>query len=171
MKYLTRFFQAGNLYFAVMTDAISTLVRLLFQKESLHDCTLEELQTIAREYPYFSPVQLLLTEKLRSVDENLYKEQIQKLSLYFTNPLWLDYPMNGYESNTTEVRKESSEILAEQTHTEVEFETETTAIAPDVEVHEQVAEFSDTVSNENTPTYNETVETFEGNQGDHESLN
>jgi len=154
-----------------MTDAISTLVRLLFQKESLHDCTLEELQTIAREYPYFSPAQLLLAEKLRSIDENLYKEQIQKLSLYFTHPLWLDYRMNGYKGNTAEVRQESVEILPEQTHTEVEFEPETTAIAPDVTVHEQMAEFADAVSNENSPTYDETVETSEDNQRDHEALN
>jgi hypothetical protein len=164
MKYLTRFFQAGNLYFAVMTDAISTLVRSLFQKESLHDCTLEQLQTIAREYPYFSPVQLLLAEKLRSVDENLYKEQIQKLSLYFTNPLWLDYRMNGYKSTAAEVRHES---MPEHTHAEVELEKE----APDVAVHQQVAEFADTVSNEISPTHNERVETLEDNQGDHEALN
>jgi len=90
MKYSTRFFQAGKSYFAAMDDAISTLVKSLLQKDSLHDCSLEELQTIAREYPYFTPVQFLLAEKLKSTDEYLYKKQIQKLSLYFTNPLWLD---------------------------------------------------------------------------------
>jgi len=81
-----------------MNDGISILVKSIFQKESLHDCTIEELQTIARQYPYFSPAQLLLAEKLKSADESLYKEQMQKLSLYFNNPLWVDYLANGYES-------------------------------------------------------------------------
>jgi len=100
MKYSTRFFQAGKSYFAAMDDAISTLVKSLLQKDSLHDCSLEELQTIAREYPYFTPVQFLLAEKLKSTDEYLYEKQIQKLSLYFTNPLWLDYKVNGYKLET-----------------------------------------------------------------------
>jgi hypothetical protein len=44
---------------------------------------------------------LLLAEKLKSTDEILYKQQIQKLSLYFTNPLWLDYQVNGYKTHST----------------------------------------------------------------------
>jgi len=85
------------LYFAGM-NTLDTLVKAIFQKESLNDCSLEELQTLARQYSYFSPVQLLFTEKLRSENENLYKEQLQKLALYFSNPLWLDYLLNGYET-------------------------------------------------------------------------
>jgi len=77
-------------------DAIATLVRSLFQKDSLHDCSVEELESLAREYPYFTPAHFLLAQKLRAVDETLYKEQIQKLSLHFSNPLWLDYLLNGY---------------------------------------------------------------------------
>jgi tetratricopeptide (TPR) repeat protein len=79
-------------------NTLDTLVKAIFQKESLNDCSLEELQTLARQYSYFSPVQLLFTEKLRSENENLYKEQLQKLALYFSNPLWLDYLLNGYKT-------------------------------------------------------------------------
>ena len=77
-------------------DAIATLVRSIFQRDSLHDCSVEELESLAREYPYFTPAQFLLAEKLKSVDENLYREQLQKLSLHFSNPLWLDYLLNRY---------------------------------------------------------------------------
>src|SRR6266478_3142425 len=79
-------------------NTIDTLVKAIFQKESLDDCSLEELQTLARQYSYFTPVQLLLAEKLSSENENLYKEQLQKLALHFNNPLWLDYLLNGYET-------------------------------------------------------------------------
>jgi hypothetical protein len=77
-------------------DAVATLVRSIFQKDSLHDCTVEELESLTREYPYFTPAHFLLAQKLRSIDENLYREQLQKLSLHFSNPLWLDYLLNGY---------------------------------------------------------------------------
>ena len=78
-------------------DTIQTVVRSVLQKESLHDCSVEELQSLAQQFPYFSAVQFLLAEKLRSVDEHLYKQQLQRLSLHFSNPLWLDYLLNGYD--------------------------------------------------------------------------
>jgi hypothetical protein len=76
-------------------ETVTSLVRSIFQKESLDDCSLEELQAMARQYSYFTPVQFLLAEKLRSTNENLYKEQLQKLSLHFNNPLWLDHLLNS----------------------------------------------------------------------------
>src|SRR5689334_3819397 len=79
-------------------DSIAALVQSIFQKESLDDCSLEELQAMARQYSYFTPVQFLLAEKLRTTDLNLYKEQVQKLSLHFNNPLWLDYLLNSYKT-------------------------------------------------------------------------
>src|SRR5580765_5262701 len=85
------------MYLANM-ETVTALVRSIFQKESLDDCSLEELQAMARQYSYFTPVQLLLAEKLRTTDENLYKEQLQKLSLHFNNPLWLDYLLNSYKT-------------------------------------------------------------------------
>ncbi len=79
-------------------ENVTALVRSIFHKESLDDCSLEELQVMARQYSYFTPVQFLLAEKLRTTDENLYKEQLQKLSLHFNNPLWLDYLLNSYKT-------------------------------------------------------------------------
>lgn len=74
---------------------VTALVRSIFQKESLDDCSLEELQAMARQYSYFTPIQFLLAEKLKATDENLYKEQLQRLSLHFNNPLWLDYLLSS----------------------------------------------------------------------------
>ena len=89
-------------------NTVTALVRSLFRKESLDDCSLEELQAMARQYSYFSPVQYLLAEKLRTTDENLYKEQLQKLSLHFNNPLWLDYLLSSYETEESPVPAKSS---------------------------------------------------------------
>ncbi len=84
-------------------ETVTALVRSIFQKESLDDCSLEELQAMARQFSYFTPVQFLLAEKLKTTDENLYKEQLQKLSLHFNNPLWLDYLLNAYKTEDLNV--------------------------------------------------------------------
>jgi hypothetical protein len=124
-----------------MNDTISTLVKSVFQKESLHDCSVEELQTITRQYPYFTPAQLLLAEKLKSSDDHLHKEQMQRLSLYFNNPMWLDYLVNGHEpeitvelqdetlhsfpeTTTSEEKQEQPETLIEETPVNIESEPE-----------------------------------------------
>ena len=79
-------------------DTVTALVRSIFQKESLDECSLEELQAMAHQYSYFTPVQFLLAEKLKTTNVDLYKEQVQKLSLHFNNPLWLDYLLNSYQA-------------------------------------------------------------------------
>jgi hypothetical protein len=76
-------------------NTADALVKSIFQRESLQDCSLDELQAIAREYPYFVPVQLLLAEKLRTNNNASYNEQLKKISLHFNNPLWLDFLLNG----------------------------------------------------------------------------
>jgi len=97
-------------------ETVTTLARSIFQKESLDDCSLEELQAMARQYSYFTPVQFLLAEKLKATDENLYKEQLQKLSLHFNNPLWLDYLLKAYKAEDLNVpaTNESSETIKEE---------------------------------------------------------
>jgi hypothetical protein len=69
-------------------------------KKPLHECSLDELQQIAEQYPYFGPVQLLLAKKLStaSIDDadisGQYEEQVQKASLYFQNRPWLHHLLN-----------------------------------------------------------------------------
>jgi hypothetical protein len=76
------------------------LVASIFQKGSLDDCSLEELQAVARQYPSFAPIQILIAEKLKAGGGNSYIEQLEKLSLYINNPLWLDFLLNGYETQS-----------------------------------------------------------------------
>jgi hypothetical protein len=93
-----------------MNDRVSTLVRSVLKKDSLRDCTIEELQKLAAEYPYFSPAQFLLVQKLKETNQELYKDQVQKLSLHFYNPLWLDHIL---EQENTEMLKEKEFVQEE----------------------------------------------------------
>src|SRR4030095_4626338 len=98
-------------------ETVTALVRSIFHKESLDDCSLEELQAMAPQYSCFTPLQFLLAEKLRTTDEHLYKEQLQKLSLHFNNPLWLDYLLNSYKTEeqlvtaTAEIPETKEELI------------------------------------------------------------
>jgi hypothetical protein len=101
---------------------IESLINAVVQKQTIEECSLQELQNITRQYPYFAPAHLLLAEKIRTLDESLYEYQLERVSLYFNNPLWLDYLLNknGFtfiktdESKITELNKNEN-IIAEET--------------------------------------------------------
>ena len=73
-----------------MQSSINQLVFSLFKKNNLHECTLEELKSFTVQYPYYSTGHFLYTAKLKEYGNKEYINEIQKTSLYFTNPLWLD---------------------------------------------------------------------------------
>jgi hypothetical protein len=127
-----------------MNEIANQLVRVLFKKNSLQDCSRWELEILADKYPYFGIAQLLVSGKLREESKEDYEKQVQKTSLYFTNPLWLDYILN---------KKNGAEVAPEQKTAERDVETE---IAPtqqtiskesiEKEVKEPVVENSETIA-------------------------
>lgn len=117
-----------------MSPAIDELSMAVLKK-SLQHCSMEELERLARDHPYFGPVQLLLAKKI-SLEHNdnapSYKEQVQKASLYFTNRLWLDLLLNepGNDNNgviDTSVAKEDAPMTEQQDST---VETMGTSMTP-----------------------------------------
>ena len=69
---------------------IDKLVFSLLKKNSLQECSTDELKNLAEQYPYFSTAQFLYACKLKAENHPLFQQQLQKTSLYFNNPLWLD---------------------------------------------------------------------------------
>ena len=90
-------------------------------KKPLHECSLDELQQIAEQYPYFGPAQLLLAKKLStaSIDNadisGQYEEQVQKASLYFQNRPWLHHLLNDTGENGSTVSDHSMIVKKETT--------------------------------------------------------
>jgi hypothetical protein len=72
-----------------MTNRFDVLTQQLFQK-NIEDCSVEELQTLASEYPYFAPAQYVLLQKLKETNSNDYQAQLQKAILYYHDPLVFD---------------------------------------------------------------------------------
>lgn len=77
-----------------MNGPINQLVKSLLHKDSLDQCSLDELQQYADRYPYFGAAQLLLTKKLQTENTERYQNQLQKTYLFFHNPLWVQQLLN-----------------------------------------------------------------------------
>jgi len=71
-----------------MNIAVNELIQSVAGKPSLHECSLDELQQLANQYPYFGPAQFLLAKKLKEENSSLLKEQFGKAGLYFQDTLW-----------------------------------------------------------------------------------
>lgn len=92
-----------------MNEIANQLVQVLFKKNSLQDCSRWELEILADKYPYFGIAQLLVSGKLKEENKEDYEKQVQRTSLYFTNPLWLDYILNK-KSGAEPVTEQKREI-------------------------------------------------------------
>ena len=88
-----------------MNVQINQLVKTLLQKDSLDQCSVQELQQFADRHPYFGAAQLLLTKKLQTENADQYKDQLQKTFLFFHNPLWVEQLLNE-SGNVTIVKAE-----------------------------------------------------------------
>ena len=85
-----------------MNSVIDELSQAVLRRP-LQECSIDELQQITTEFPYFGPAHLLLAKKLSTdlpANSSNVKDQVQKTSLYFPNRVWLDHLLNGYETAT-----------------------------------------------------------------------
>ena len=77
-----------------MNVRINQLVKSLLQKDSIEQCSIQELQLYADKHPYFGAAQLLLAKKMKAENAEQYNEQLQKTYLFFHNPLWVEALLN-----------------------------------------------------------------------------
>jgi hypothetical protein len=76
-----------------MANRFDVVTQQLFQK-NINDCSVEELQEIANEYPYFSPAQYAMLSKLNETDHSAYQNQLQKAILYYHDPVAFEQFIN-----------------------------------------------------------------------------
>lgn len=77
-----------------MNARINQLVKSLLQKDSIDQCSIQELKQYADQHPYFGAAQLLLAKKLKEENDDQYNDQLQKTYLFFHNPLWVEALLN-----------------------------------------------------------------------------
>ena len=101
-----------------MTNRFDALTQQLFQK-SIADCSVEELENLANDYPYFAPAQYILLAKLKDADNNGYQAQLQKAILYYHDPIAFDHFLNAEDYNIDFTSLEVPQILPAENEIEV----------------------------------------------------
>lgn len=92
-----------------MNGPINQLIKSLLNKDSLDQCSLDELQQYADRYPYFGAAQLLLTKKLQTENTERYRDQLQKTYLFFHNPLWVQQLLDDTGTATIQSAEKSKQ--------------------------------------------------------------
>jgi len=67
---------------------------------------------LANEYPYFAPIQLLLSAKLKETNAITFNTQAQKTNFYFSNPYWVHYLLSDFSSQNKVEAQIDAEISA-----------------------------------------------------------
>ncbi len=96
-----------------MHELINKLTFSLFRKNSLEECSAEEIEDLAKQYPYFSSAQLLLSAKQKQINHQDFEKQLVATSLHVNNPLWLNHLLNCKPSLKEKITVEEKVPVAE----------------------------------------------------------
>lgn len=138
-----------------MNGPINQLVKSLLHKDSLDQCSLDELQQYADRYPYFGAAQLLLTKKLQTENTERYQNQLQKTYLFFHNPLWVQQLLN--DTGTATIK------AVEKTEQPVEMDLPVKEILPEPAqpvIIEDAVSLAEAVAEDRKPVIEPAPETF-----------
>ena len=76
-----------------MNPSSDRVLRYLTGNENIEDISVNDLQKLADENPYFPVARFLLAKKLKAVNNSHFLPEVQKTALYFSNPFWLNYQL------------------------------------------------------------------------------
>ena len=96
-----------------MHELINKLAFSLFRKNSLEECSAEEIEDLAKQYPYFSSAQLLLSAKQKQINHQDFEKQLLATSVHVNNPLWLNHLLNSKPSVKEKISVEEKIPVAE----------------------------------------------------------
>lgn len=108
-----------------MHELINKLAFSLFKKNSVDECSIEEVTELAKQYPYFSSAQILLAAKQKQTDHPGFEKQLTTASLRVNNPLWLDHLLSNISQAEKIVLEEKvpvEEVLEEPNNDELVLE-------------------------------------------------
>ena len=77
-----------------MTNEISLITQQLFQKASIEEVTVDELESFVNRFPYVSVARFLLARKRHDANPGELHKDVITSGLYFHNPLWFQWQLN-----------------------------------------------------------------------------
>ena len=109
-----------------MHELINKLAFSLFKKNNLEECSVEEIEDLVKQYPYFSSAQILLTAKQKQTDHQDFEKHLATASLHVNNPLWLNHLLNGkpfiVEKIDVGEKTQAKEVIEEPNNDELVLE-------------------------------------------------
>ncbi|GAC1425689.1 MAG: hypothetical protein NVSMB7_02130 [Chitinophagaceae bacterium] len=102
-----------------MQAPFDNIVQHLFHQPSLHSVTVDELEHLARQHPYFAAAHFLLLKKMQDTQHPDFTAQLHKTTLYFNNPLWLQFLLQP-ETVTNFTVSEKSPFITDEPATQVQ---------------------------------------------------
>ena len=108
-----------------MHELINKLAFSLFKKNSLEECSVEEIEDLAKQYPYFSSAQILLSAKQKQINHQDFEKHLATASLHVNNPLWLNHLLSGKpikEKILVEEKIQAREVIEEPNNDELVLE-------------------------------------------------
>lgn len=102
-----------------MNQSCQKVLRYLTGSENIDAVTIDELQKLVNENPYFPVAQFLLAQKLKKENTSHFLPQVQKTALYFFNPFWLHYQL---------INNPSVELSLNENEVQINSETSSDAI-------------------------------------------
>ena len=82
-----------------MNSTVNEITKSITGKPSLNECSVDELQQLTNQYPFYGPAQFLLVKKLKCESSPLLASHVQKALLYFQNQVWLNYQLTDAATN------------------------------------------------------------------------
>ena len=136
-----------------MKVQLAHILQSLYRTTELDDVPVHQLQETLREHPYFTAVQFLLAQKLKSQRTEQYDGQVEKTAIYFHDPLWMHWQLNHDEEAALKIESPSVTV---QEH----IESNGTVHAPvehiaATEDEQDTVEVSNSLQTESYPTTKE----------------
>jgi hypothetical protein len=96
-----------------MHAPFDNIVQHLFHQPSLLSVTIDELERMALQHPYFAAAHFLLLKKMQDTDHPQFNTQLHKTTLYFNNPLWLQFLLQPETVTDFKVSEKSPFVTGE----------------------------------------------------------
>ncbi|MEO5681364.1 MAG: hypothetical protein ABIQ88_01920 [Chitinophagaceae bacterium] len=98
-----------------MPAPFDNIVQHLFHQPSLQSVTVDELERMAQQHPYFAAAHFLLLKKMQDTAHPSFTNQLHKTTLYFNNPLWLQFLLQPETVSNFIVSREAPFINSDST--------------------------------------------------------
>lgn len=120
-----------------MNPSTEKVLTYLAGNGNIDAVTVDDLQKLVAESPYFPVSQLLLAKKLKGENEAEYLLQAQKTALYFSNPYWLHFQLTEEQIQKEPDQQQTGSPIIEDQHKVSFAKTEAPAIeeTPTVTAH------------------------------------